>query len=203
LFGEEATPFGDAQHVGGAHGEGREAREHRVRRQRSLVEDELKRADGRLAELQRRDCAIRERFHGDRSPALSGPVRRGDGPGCGVASAPVSGSSPAASASSSIRELSSSARTDSETECTACATSMPCSSASRTTTTSASARSAARPAIELSASSSSAVPVCCLATAMLALHEVSPFRLHAVALPERKEVEEELLDPTAVARAYR
>jgi len=38
---------------------------------------------------------------------------------------------------------------------------------------------------------------------MLALHEVSPFRLPPVALPERKQVEEELLDPTAVARAYR
>jgi len=39
--------------VGGADSESREAREHRVRGQRSLVKDELKRADWRLAELER------------------------------------------------------------------------------------------------------------------------------------------------------
>ena len=33
--------------------------------------------------------------------------------------------------------------------------------------------------------------------------EVWPFRLPRMALPERKQVEEELLDPTAVQQAYR
>jgi hypothetical protein len=32
---------------------------------------------------------------------------------------------------------------------------------------------------------------------------LSAVRLHCMALPERKEVEEELVDPTAVERAYR